>query len=148
MEWLVPLNETNVYGRDERGLSSARARQVLGPMSELTKGANGGVQDKLRFGNSVELRARLLLYRRPYIQRKTNTRIRATSATNAANCRTCQLDKSLVLVHCPVHCIASPPSEVPSGRVHQSQGSQNGHPLSTLPYPYSEHAYCFLRVRA
>src|SRR6266850_1281330 len=72
---------------------------------------------------------------------KTNTRIRATSATDAANCRTCQLDKSYVLVHCPVYCIASPPSEVPSGWVHQSQGFQNRNPLSTLPYPYSEHAY-------
>ena len=41
---LVLLNETNVYGRDERGLSSARALQLLGPMSELTKGANGNVQ--------------------------------------------------------------------------------------------------------
>src|SRR6267142_2074451 len=52
-----------------------------------------------------------------------------------------ELDKSYVLVHCPVHCIASPPSEVPSGQVHQSHGFQNGNPLSTLPYPYSEHAY-------
>src|SRR6267142_14461 len=64
---------------------------------------------------------------------KPNTRIHATSATNAANCCTCQLDKSYVLVHCPVHCIASPPSEVPSGRVHQSQGFQNGNPLSHTP---------------
>src|SRR5882672_10505091 len=67
------------------------------------------------------------------IYRKTNTRIRATSATDAANCRTCQLDKSYVLVHCPVYCIASPPSEVPSGRVHQSQGFQNRNPLSHTP---------------
>src|SRR6266850_3275204 len=64
---------------------------------------------------------------------KPNTRICATSATNAANCRTCQLDKSSVLVHCPIHCIASPPSEVPSGWVHQSQGFQNGNPLSHTP---------------
>ena len=28
----MPLNETNVDGRDERGLSSARALQVLGPI--------------------------------------------------------------------------------------------------------------------
>src|SRR6266850_3747650 len=40
---------------------------------------------------------------------KPNTRIHAISATNAANCRTCQLGKSYVLVHCPVHSIASPP---------------------------------------
>src|SRR6266850_858999 len=33
---------TNVYGRDERGLSSARALQLLGPMSELTKGCQWG----------------------------------------------------------------------------------------------------------
>src|SRR6266850_3759032 len=38
-----------------------------------------------------------------------------------------------VLVHCPVHCIASPPSEVLSGRVHQSQGFQNGNLLSHTP---------------
>src|SRR6267142_1527080 len=72
---------------------------------------------------------------------KPDTRICATSATDATNCCTCQLGKSYVLVHCPVHCIASPPSEVPSGQVHQSQGFQNGNPLPTLPYPYSEHAY-------
>src|SRR6266850_6097907 len=72
---------------------------------------------------------------------KPNTRIRATSATNAANCRTCQLDKSYVSVHCPIHCIASPLSEVPSGRVHQSQGFQKWEPAFTLPYLYSEHAY-------
>src|SRR6266850_1313198 len=88
---------------------------------------------KLRFGNQVELRAQLLLYRWPYIQSETNTRIRATSATNAANYHTCQLDKSYVLVHCPIHCIHSPPSEVPSGQVHQSQGFQNGNPLSHTP---------------
>src|SRR6266850_6448602 len=81
---------------------------------------------KLRFGNQVELRAQLLLHRRPYIQSETNTRIRATSATNAVNCRTCQLDKSYVSVHCPVHCIASPPSEVPSGRAIRVKGFKTG----------------------
>src|SRR6266850_3881919 len=89
----------------------------------------GMFRDKLQFGNYVELRARLLLYRQPYIQSEPNTRICASSATNATNYRTCQLDKSYVLVHCPVHCIPSPPSEVPSGQDHQSQGFQSGNPL-------------------
>jgi len=90
-------------------------------------------RDELWFGNYVKLRAQLLLYKQPYIQSEPNTRICATSATNATNCHTCQLDKSYVLVHCPIHCIHSPPSEVPSGWVHQSQGFQNGNPLSHTP---------------
>src|SRR6266850_5169370 len=101
----------------------------------------GMFRDKLQFGNYVELRARLLLYKQPYIQSETNTRICATSATNATSYHTCLLDKSYVLVHCPIHCIHSPPSEVLSGQVHQSQGFWIRNPLSTLPYPYSEHAY-------
>ena len=38
----MPLNETNVYGRDERGLSSACTLQVLGPIVERTKGCQWG----------------------------------------------------------------------------------------------------------
>src|SRR6267142_2296843 len=117
-------------------------------MSELTKGCQWGCSMISCDSGTKSSLGPDFYFTGPYIQSKPNTRIRATSATDAANCRTCQLDKSYVLVHCPVHCIASPPSEVPSGRVHQSQGSQNGHPLSTLLYPYSEHAYRFLRVRA
>src|SRR6267142_2763947 len=42
MEWLVPLNKTNVYGRDERGLSSAHTLLLLGPVVEQTTGCQWG----------------------------------------------------------------------------------------------------------
>src|SRR6266850_3560265 len=131
---LVPLNKTNVYGRDERGLSSAHALQLLGPVVEKTTGCQWGCS-----GISCDSGTKLSLGPDSYFtdgliySEKPNTRIRATSATNATNCHTCQLDKLYVLVHCPIHCIASPPSEVPSGQVHQSQGFQNGNPLSHTP---------------
>jgi len=38
----VPLNEMNVDVRDEGGLSSAHALQVLGPIIERTKGCQWG----------------------------------------------------------------------------------------------------------
>ena len=74
---------------------------------------------------------------RPYIQSEPNTRIRATSATNATNCRTCQLDKSYVLVHCPSTVLLALRQRFRVGGPIWIQGSKTGTRFLTLPYSYS-----------
>src|SRR6266850_1204777 len=78
---------------------------------------------------------------RPYIQSNPNTRICTTSATNAANCRTCLLDKSSVLVHSPSTVLLALHQRFRVGGSIRVKGSRMGTCFPTLPYPYSEHAY-------
>jgi len=41
----MPLNKTNVYEQDERGLSSAHAQRVLGPAVKQMTGCQWGCPD-------------------------------------------------------------------------------------------------------
>src|SRR6266850_3088710 len=71
---------------------------------------------------------------RPYIQSNPNTRICTTSATNAANCRTCLLDKSSVLVHSPSTVLLALHQRFRVGGSIRVKGSRMGTRFPTLLY--------------